>query len=304
MKLLIAAALFPLLAFTAEVTLENRALNPVRFAKPDTAEPLTLVKNGKPVFVIVADSACEKKLSENSKSISVAARQLAKFVGRQTGEEPPVYDAADKVPAGTPIVYIGRSAATDRFGIDVAALPPEGFVVKTVKGGVVLAGNDSSLNPDFEAKERRALGKGVRKPTVWAVYDFMERVFGMRFFYPGADGTLLPSISDIVLPPCHYTDAPRFKNRGTYYMLLKPADVAAATGVEVTQEDVADFMLADRWAKTDSFTSMHSPYPDKWAKANPDKIETAFFRNPDGHLYFNANGHSGNYFDVTNLRFV
>ena len=304
MKSLFVVALLPLLAFSAEVALENKALNPVRFAKPDTMEPLTLVKNGKPVFAIVADTAHERKLPKKAKSISDAVRQLAKFVGRQTGREPAVYDAAEKVSAGTPIVYVGRSAATDRFGIDVTALPPEGFVVKTVKGGVVLAGNDSSLNPDFEAKERRALGRGDRKPTVWAVYDFMERVFGMRFFYPGADGTLLPQISDIVLPPCHYTDAPRFKNRGTYYMLLKPADVAAATGVEVTQEDVDDFMLADRWAKTDSFTSMHSPFPDKWAKANPDKIETAFFRNPDGHLYFNANGHSGNYFDVTNLEFA
>ena len=304
MRLLFILVLSPLLVFAGGVTLDNRALNPVRFLDPDTTEQVTLVKDGRPMFAIVADTARERALPEMAKSITVAVRQFAKFVGRQTGTVPQIYDAAEKVPAGMPIVYIGRSAATDDAGIDVSALPAEGFVVKTVKGGIALVGNDSSLDPDFEEKERRALGKGTRKATVWAVYDFMERVFGMRFFYPGPDGTLLPTLRDVVLPPCHYTDAPRFKNRGTYYMRMTPAEVAAATGVDVTSEDVADFMLADRWAKTDSFTSMHSPFPDKWAKANPDKIGIAFFRNPGGHIYCNKNGHSGNYFDVTNLEFA
>lgn len=295
------------MACVGEVRLDNKALNPVRFATPHTTESLMLVKNGKPVFAIVADMAREKALPNRARSICTAARQLAKFVGRQTGFMPEIHDSAEKVPQGMPIVYVGRSVATDTFGIDVSSLPPEGFIVKTVKGGVVLAGNDSSLDPDFEEKQRRGRGKGTRRATVWAVYDFMERVFGMRFFYPGQDGTLLPKLSDVVLPPCNYIDSPRFKNRGTYYMRMTPATVSAAIGASVTAEDVEDFMLADRWAKTDSFTSMHSPFPDEWAKDNPDTVDTAFFRNPAGHFYFNSSGrdaHSGNYFDVTNLKFA
>ena len=302
--LMLGMALAPLLASADMVVLENKTLNPVTFAKPVTVEPLALVRNGKPLFAIVADTSPDAALPRNAKCIEPAAHQLAKFVGRQTGVTPPIFGAAENVPPGMPIVYVGRSAETDALGVDVSGLPPEGFVVQTVREGVVLAGNDSSLDPAFETEQRRALGKGTRRATVWAVYDFMERAFGMRFFYPGPDGTLLPALNDVILPPCRYTDAPRFRNRGSFYMTMTPETASAATGQILSAEDIQDFMFADRWAKTDSFTSMHSPFPDKWAKSNQDKIELAFFRNPDGHLYYNPDGHGGNYFDVTNLEFA
>lgn len=287
------------------VDLANPALNPVKLDAAPEHPPLELVVAGQPRFVLVLDGNAESRLAHSAwKSIEPAVAALQANIAKATGTAPKIVDVSevDDYPDALRIL-VGKSALTDALGIDIAAFPPEGFVVRSFSGGIAIVGNDSSVDPAFN-KKGPLYDKGARKATLWGAYDFIERFFGARFYYPGADGSVHPPVDNLVVQPFAYSDAPRFKNRGTFYMQFPLEGTEKALGVKLAPRDLEDFLGAVRWAKTEPFTSMHSPYPDQWAKANPEKIESSFFRNQQGRLYYSATAHAANYFDVTNLKFA
>ncbi len=284
---------------------ENPALNKVIFQKPESHKPLKWVNEGKPCFAIVYDKKAEARWNHPAwKSIEPAVDALKKNICLATGTEPEVLDVsqADRC-RGKLMLLAGESELTRKLGIKASDLPREGFIVKSFPGGVAIVGNDSSIDPSFNMRGPMYM-KGARKATLWGAYDFLERFFGCRFYYPGPDGSLHPKVSELELNPFCYTDAPRFQNRGTHYLMFSTEEAEKGGLGKLTGEDLQDYYASQRWSKSEPFTSMHSPYPEKWAKANPDKIDIAFFRNSTEHLYQSYTSHAANYFDVTNLKFA
>ena len=282
--------------------LAQPALNPVTALPAPAHPPVALVEGGVPRFVLVWDRAAERGAPAGleNQPIREAVRTLRREIGFCTGAEVEVADAGADTggnpAAPRPVILVGRSARTDALGIDPAGLPPEGFVVTTFSNGVAIVGNDSSLAPGTAPD-------GPRRATLWGALDFLERFFGCRYYYPGPDGCVRPVCTNLVLAPCAYTDAPRFRNRGDGF---RPdvATVARTLGTPLVRASLSDWRAAARLAHTTSFTAIHSPEPRMWAEAHPEWMGTSFLCRPDGGFYYCPTNHMRNYYDVTNLEFA
>lgn len=102
-----------------------------------SAPALTLVKDGQPASVIVL-------AQDSTASAKAGAEELQYHIKKMSGADLQVV-TADKVPsdAATALILIGRSALTDKLGVDLSTVPAEGYLIKTVGNALVLAGDDA-----------------------------------------------------------------------------------------------------------------------------------------------------------------
>ena len=280
--------------------LAQPAINPVTALSAPAHPPVTLVSGGKPDFVLVWDSAVAREHGPSGvdgavavncdppgwgrRSVREAVRTLRREFWFCTGAEVEVVDAASSpVPDGRTVVLVGSGRAVAPRpppGIGPSSLPPEGFVVTTFSNGVAIAG-----------------------ATLWGAYDFLERFLGCRYYYPGPDGSVRPACTNLVLAPCAYMDAPRFRNRGGNFS-PDLATVARTLGTPLVRAHLSDWRAAARLAQTVPFHAIHSPEPRAWARAHPEWMGLSFLRRPDGGFHYCPTNHMKNYFDVTNLKFA
>ena len=234
--------------------------------------------------------------------IGPAVRALKRYVEAATGAtvvEDDVRNAARHV--GKLKFLVGESELTRKLGLFAERQEREGYTLATFDGGVAIVGNDSSLMKDYYREPQRIWRRGERKATLFGVYDFLERFLGCRFYYPGPDGTIVPKVTDLTLPPCRYSDRSHIHDRGGCYMCWNWKETQKTIKSEFPYGDMEAFRNSLRWGESDPFPTAHSPHPEPYAKANPQDVETCFLRNRQGHLYQSVRSHAANYFDYTNL---
>lgn len=293
----------------------NPALNPVRFKPAPKHEPLKLVENGKLNFAIAFDHRVENlqdRSLDKRRSIRQGVDALQEAFKKCVGQEPPVVDANSPDAAGKYpcLLLVGKSALTDKLGMDPLALPKEGFEVLTFPGGVAIAGYDGSLAPGGYSK--LDWNRIRQNGTCHGAYDFIERFLGVRYYFPGP-GVVWPKVEDLTVRPVHYLDQPVFNNRFTHVFGAKKEQNFGDTRKIGKQDEQwpsawgdypEDWIAFDgRWriAMGSQFDLTHSPRPHQWLEAHPDKKEIMFYRDPSGAQYCDSRQHVGNYFDVSNL---
>ncbi|MBT3377201.1 MAG: DUF4838 domain-containing protein [Lentisphaerae bacterium] len=145
---------------------------------------LTLSEDGRTDYVIVTPL-------EPSPSVVRAASELQAFLGQITGA---VYRiVTEKAPIREHEIVLGapRRLAARGVTIDIPALGPEGYVLKTIEGTLVVAGSDV---------------RGV----MYGVYGLLTDHLGCRWFTPTVSRiprqpTLrLPELSERVVPALEY----------------------------------------------------------------------------------------------------
>ena len=197
-----------------------------------------IVKEGQPraEIVIAAKPARMAKL---------AAEELQAYVAKISGAQLPVTDApGDALPVK---IYVGRSAFTEKLGIDGQGLDDGAFQMKSGANWLVLLGRDDdfvpkepytavgggSSEPDrlrmlaewdkrtgtFYGNPRGDLGRQYsRSLKLWAfdesgsfnaVCEFLRRL-GVRWYMSGENGEIVPRITDIPLPTVDETVRPAF----------------------------------------------------------------------------------------------
>lgn len=285
---------------------ENPALNKVRFIETPIQKAVTLVADGKLKFAIIVDPAAEHHLPKNLRVIPRASKTLAVNMEKCFGVRPEILEigtkeALTKFPCR---IYVGQSAATRKYGIKPETAGREGFIITTVPDGIAIVGNDSSLDPEFRKDPNDK--RGPRKATLWGVYDFLERFCGCRFYYPGEMGSLHPKAKNLTITPIAYTDKPYFINRHEGHV---PRSFASGNRKKWETllgpvRDLASFWESWRLATTSEFFAGHNPRPERILAAYPDMKDLIFYKAPNGNLYYNPDQHTGNYFDVTNLKFA
>ena len=289
--------------------LKTKELVPVKFEKAPVHSPVKMVENGKLNFAIVADLQAENRMrrkNKTEKSIAPAIEILKEAVQKCTGTVPDVLDVKDAAKAKF-MILVGDNELTRKYGVDVKKLPPQGLAVKTFDKGIILAGNDSSLIEGYNMKPLE--GKGSSTGTKYAAYDFAERFLGVRYFFPGEYGTLWPKLKNLAISPVFYTDAPYMDGRnGIYYLgdsIRKPASKKFWEPYLGKLKDT-DQLFWDRWrmGRTIPGGGTHCPFPERIAKAYPDKLETIFYKSPAGNHWYNPKAHIGNYYDPINLEFA
>ena len=205
-------------AVTGQKHLDVKDLSPVTPAVAAKHAPLVLAENGRPNAAIYV---VENQPSENLQTL---VRELVTVIELTTGAKMGVF-LAPPPPNGLAIV-IGACQESQAQGIDAAKLPIEGFAVKTTANRIYLVGSTRPLEP---GASRNARNDG----TAWAVADFMERLIGVRWYWPiDVGGRSLPPTKPLpakskrgraaagdkrpgalIIPPSHYTDAPVFRWR-------------------------------------------------------------------------------------------
>ncbi len=195
MKVLSALVPFCLIAgiFAAEDGRQNPCLNPVEFEAPLAGGAVTLVKEGAAAAaIVIAGEALKSKKGVEYQ----AATELAEYVRLATGAALPIRSDAEQV-SGT-LILVGDSKLTEQLKITASDLPMEGFRVATFADGLAIVGRQPDLKITPESKG-----------TLWGVYDFLERYFGIRWYYPGEDGRVIPKRESFVVEPVRYKDHPR-----------------------------------------------------------------------------------------------
>lgn len=124
-----------------------------------------------------------------------AARELQEHLKQATGATLPI-TAENTVPADAPKILLGATAALKKLApdIDLAKLPHDGIVMKTVGKDLILAGRPP-------------------RGTLYAVYTFLEDSVGCRWwtstesFVPKRPVLALPALDLVYAPPLRYREA-------------------------------------------------------------------------------------------------
>lgn len=185
--------------------LKPRDLTPVTWLKASRHSPVEIVRDGQAQAVVyVADPklrqlmAPPKQNRGRPSTFSQLLANLVESVSLATGANLPVVTNAPA--ADQPAIVIGDCAETRAVGMDAAAIPVEGFVVRTAPKRVFLVGSARG-------------GDG----TCWAMADFLERFVGVRWYWPTPyGGRSVPTRASLVIPPVHYADQPVFPYRTMY----------------------------------------------------------------------------------------
>ena len=161
-----------------------------------------LVKDGKAQCVIVIPEGTDGRVLENSACrVLKAAHALAGYLKTMSGAHVPVRWDIDDCPGFR--IYIG---STQLEPVDPAAITQgkigfDGFIIKSVPDGVVIAG-------------RTPLG------TEHAVYHFAEEVLGIHWYSAEDNGPTIPRRATVSIPRLALTVKPDFAWRGQYYSII------------------------------------------------------------------------------------
>jgi hypothetical protein len=146
---------------------------------------VVLVNHSSPQGVIVLSSYA-------TEAEKFAARELQTYLRKISGVTIPV--KTDTLKPRENMILVGKSKLTEQLGIDTGGLAKEGFHIKTTGNNLALFGSDDT-------------------DTQFAVYTFLEKYLGVRWFWPGESGEVVPQKRTIVLGPISDTEAPDFKWR-------------------------------------------------------------------------------------------
>ena len=152
------------------------------------AEPVMLVENGEGLAVIVVPD-------EASSVVQNAAQELQYYIERASGAALPIVPAPalGAADADRPKILVGFGP-----GIQLDALLPEEYVIRTAGNVLCIVGEQPS---------RDAVA------TLYGVYDFLDRVLGVRWLWPGEIGAFVPRRATIAVEPLDIRARPALEKR-------------------------------------------------------------------------------------------
>ena len=151
-------------------------------------------------------------------TVLFAADEMTNFLSRVLGAPVPVVPQ----PSGKDVtsVVLGEGELAKAAGVDVAGAPRDTFVVKAEGGRIYIAGRDDpSFNLRRHVASKRSHGYlfNSERATLFGVYDFLERHAGVRFYFPGDLGTIVPRKDAIAVPDGVRSVTPNFLIRNPYF---------------------------------------------------------------------------------------
>ena len=157
-----------------------------RYCRTDESRAHLLFENGQVKFEVVYGK---------SKGALRAASELVDTLGRALGVKPPLR----KKKTGTvPALIVGDPDAARAAGFDPDKMEWGAFRIKSAGNDIILAGRDDPPYSDG---------------TCYAVYDFLERFAGVRFYFPGEVGTVVPKLKRWRIPAIDLADRPDMQTR-------------------------------------------------------------------------------------------
>ena len=180
-------------------------------------QPAVLVRFRLVLFLLSALPICRAMpVAENGKPVAVIvvprhANSIEKFAGEELQRHILLIsgaklEIAETASATRPRLLVGRAAGS--AGVSATDLPLEHYRIKTVGNALCLVGHDHGA----AGADPLELGD-VQTGTLFAVYDLLDRVFGVRWLWPGELGTYVPKHATIAIPDMDVTRGPKLVQR-------------------------------------------------------------------------------------------
>jgi hypothetical protein len=197
---------------------KSRGLTSVNMSLKKDLPPLIIAKDGKALVPIV----CSK-----TGYYQQVAQLLKKYLDKATGAD---FSISHEAPAKGKAIFIGDFNKT--LFAKAQKMPDESFLIESIPQGIVLAGKDAFAKNRLKKKSvLNMFDRNQSRGTFFAMADFLERLIGMRFYFPGI-GMHIPNLTkgEVSIAPVSYSDTPVFDFRALGYgggkdlKLIKVAD--------------------------------------------------------------------------------
>ena len=235
--------------------------------KVNAGQLLTVSRQGVGSAVIVLPPKAGKILQ-------FAAEELRSILQKATGADFPV---VNKQAPGKVNFLLGESFLK-QADLSLAAVPRDGFIIRTQGNNIFLAGRD-----DPKADPVREAGGWCKweRGTLYAVYHFLERFAGVRFYFPGKMGTVIPNRKTLQIPAADIVEAPDFTTR-RYMSGVRPIPgrPTVSQWYEGTPEERSNVIRKDGMNRyrlrgsSYSYMAAHGlaqmGYVHRFAKSNPE----------------------------------
>jgi len=171
---------------------------------------VTLVREGQPAAQIVL-------AKEPTRAAQLAAFELQHHVRLITGATLPI--VGDDAEGEGARILVGESAATRALGLENADFTPQDYLVRFEPDAVVLMGRDKDDREKVKYDEADPFRFGTwpdlfdEQGTCYAVYDFLERCCGVRWFAPHEFGTVVPETKTLTVKGAQTRRSPAFSYR-------------------------------------------------------------------------------------------
>ncbi|MBM3502142.1 MAG: hypothetical protein FJX74_26110, partial [Armatimonadetes bacterium] len=176
------------------------------------AERCALVRDGDPVAAIVLSA-------KPTVAAQFAARELQWHVEQMTGAALPIEREGTAIAALPRRIFVGDTERARAEGLAQGRFAEQERVVRFVDDAVLLVGRDArryeEVVYDLDDLPSCANWPGFweERGTLDAVYDFLQRLCGVRWLSPTEGGTLLPESKTLAVPMRDLRRRPAFEFR-------------------------------------------------------------------------------------------
>ncbi|MDA8085694.1 MAG: DUF4838 domain-containing protein [Nitrospiraceae bacterium] len=183
-----------------------------------------IAADGRPLATIIIGSG-------QPETVRYAAREFRSYVEKISGARLPIQTAPpDEKPSmerGRDYVLIGESPYTRKLGVSAAGLRPDGFRIIARGNCLVLIGRDyagppmTGMSRTFSLNETYNPDTGIsafgQTGTLYAVYRFLEKYLGVRWYMPGRLGEVIEKRASIRIADTQFEASPDFTYRRWYF---------------------------------------------------------------------------------------
>lgn len=186
------------------------------------------IKTGKEMTTLVSNGKCDLEIvvpEEAGETAKYAGEELRRFLQLGCGVKIPLKSTRSGAKYA---IILGDNALRRKAfpEFDPAKLTRDGFYILRKNGDIYIAGHD-----DKSKQIRKFLNSRsgtwwndtyFERGTLFGAYDFMERFAGIRFFFDGEIGTVVPKLKELKIPASiHIMDRPDFTSRKTSWLVTK-----------------------------------------------------------------------------------
>lgn len=274
-------------------------------------------------YIVTSDSS--------TNTVRLAAVELQYFIWKTTGFKPKI---TSRIPVGSKGIFVGRSRYTEAMQLADKPFSEQEYLIDVAPERIVLMGQDEDFQSEAERnkgrdnngispeKDRPVLDYGLvtgddsvnglmvplpsiydAQGTCYAVYDFIERFLGVRFFGPSPENVFIPEARKIKVACQQIRRAPAIKYRHgtcTFEWPIVKEQYMGATG-DMQQLFIRRLRMGGRkWAANHAFTG----YQDRFLRKNPKRPELFESYHPEYFAKGRKGGASERQFCYTNPGFI
>ena len=180
---------------------------PTRFT-PNPVSPRKIVIGKEPVITLCKNGKAEFEVVKPTNPGAVrAAKELIARMEQITGKKAAM---VEKASGKVPVFYLGACPEAAKLGLDPEKLDLDGYYIRTDGNRIFITGGSTRNR------------QGFAQATMFGVYDFLERFAGMRYYFPGEFGTIVPKLKNWTIPAIDITERPDTQFRWTYIKHYAP----------------------------------------------------------------------------------